>query len=598
MQDAYNDSAAVNQLDELKNVFGVKNRANKGVVAPAAAAPAAADPEEKVATIKKELKNKLDQYKKAQALSNTYQKMKRLYDQTIGMDIKPIINNGPPCEEKDDDDDGDDDAEEEEEEEEEEDDDDDSANTMISTNGKTEDDNAVKIALNHEIEVSNIKISMGNMEVDKIIQKGKDIVDDQKKIIDSFETFYKKNVASLKISDDKTPDSAEDKDLGLIKFESERNLDASIDFFIRYRDELISTYKKIFTLEKPTTTPPEFGTEYTQSAVDKYKASLQKIYDNYSKKYSGDVDGLKTLLEYNKPSELPFVNPTKTTVDETVNNPTKTTVDEIVNNPTKTTVDKIVNKVNEKFTEMDTLIGEKITGFKEAFAKELGNIDVKGAIFSDATKPDPAAADASEETKTNAANAKAAYVKAKDEIYNNIVKEIKENIESAIKAFTAFKNEYLANIAEVIDCEIELNNFDKFIKEKTDEKDIDIAREVLNKITISVEPGSYVLETSQQQNSYDSVLTPRDKLGAELRMEEMITEGANTEAATKTKGEIIDGLKSDPAFKEGLEAEAKKELTEQIMLDIGTKINTSAKDLIDAAAAAATAANAANATTV
>ena len=152
-----------------------------------------------------------------------------------------------------------------------------------------------------------------------------------------------------------------------------------------------------------------------------------------------------------------------------------------------------------------------------------------------------------------------------------------------------YKNEYLANIAEVIDCEIELNNFDKFIKEKTDEKDIDIAREVLNKITISVEPGSYVLETSQQQNSYSSVLTPRDKLGAELRMEEMITEGATNKAAMETQQQIIDGLKSDPAFKEGLEAEAKKELTKKIMLDIGTNIDKSAKDLIAAAAAANTA---------
>jgi hypothetical protein len=162
-------------------------------------------------------------------------------------------------------------------------------------------------------------------------------------------------------------------------------------------------------------------------------------------------------------------------------------------------------------------------------------------------------------------------------------------MESAIKAFTAFKNNYLANIAEVIDCEIELNNFDKFIEEKTGEKNMDVAREVLDKITISVEPGSYVVEQSQHQNSYSSVLTPRDKLGAELRTEELITEGANTEAALKTKGDIIKELESNVEFKEGLEADAKEELTKKILDEItGEKINASAKTLIDEAATANT----------
>ena len=120
---------------------------------------------------------------------------------------------------------------------------------------------------------------------------------------------------------------------------------------------------------------------------------------------------------------------------------------------------------------------------------------------------------------------------------------------------------------------------------------MDVAREVLDKITISVEPGSYVVEQSQHQNSYSSVLTPHDKLGAELRTEELITEGATNKAAMETQQQIIDGLKSDPAFKEGLEAEAKKELTKKIMLDIGDKINTSAKTLIDEAAANTATAN-------
>ena len=537
MQKSYNDSVAVKQLDELKRVLGVKDRANKGVVAPAAADTAT------IATIKKDLKTRLDKYKNAQALGNTYQKMNRIYEQTIGTKSKSIINNDPPCDEK---------AKDAEDADAKDGADAKPEDATDGADANTEDDNAVKIALDHKIEVSNIEISMGNMEVDQIIQAATDQVANIKEMINSFETFYKKNVASLKISDDKTTDdkttdSAEDKDLGLIKFESERNLDASIDFFIRYRDELISTYKKIFTLEKPTATPPEFGTEYTQSAVDKYKASLQKIYDNYSKKYSGDdFKELKDLLENYKPSNLPFVNPTKTTVDE------------------------IVNEVNAKFAEMDKLIDEKIEKFKGDFTGQLKNIDVNEAIFSDA-----AATAATTATETD----------AKDKLYNKIVEEIKKNMESAIKAFTAFKNNYLANIAEVIDCEIELNNFDKFIEEKTGEKNMDVAREVLDKITISVEPGSYVVEQSQHQNSYSSVLTPRDKLGAELRTEELITEGATNKAAMETQQQIIDGLKSDADFKEGLEADAKKELTKKIMLDIGDKINTSAKTLIDEAAA-------------
>jgi hypothetical protein len=533
MQKSYNDSAAVKQLDELKLILGVKDRANKGVVAPAAADTAA------IATIKKELKTRLDKYKNAQALGNTYQKMNRIYEQTIGTKSKSIINNDPPCDEKAKDAEADDDAKPED--------------AKDGADANTEDDNAVKIALDHKIEVSNIEISMGKMEVDQIIQAATDKVANIKEMINSFETFYKKNVASLKISDDKTmddktTDSAEDKDLGLIKFESERNMDASIDFFIRYRDELISTYKKIFTLEKPTTKPPEFGTEYTQSAVDKYKASLQKIYDNYSKKYSGDgFEDLNKLLEGNKPSKLPFDNP-----------------------PTKPTIDSIVKGVNAKFTEMDTLISEKIEKFKVDFTDQLKNIDINEAIFSDATAT---AATATDE---------------KDKLYNKIVENIKQNMESAIKAFTAFKNNYLANIDEVIDCDIELNNFDKFIEEKTGEKNMDVAREVLDKITISVEPGSYVVEQSQHQNSYSSVLTPRDKMGIELRTEELITKGATDEAARETQQQIIDGLNSDAAFKEGLEADAKKELTKKIMLDIGTKLDASAKTLIDEASTAAT----------
>ena len=532
MQKSYNVSNVVKELNELKLMLGVKNRADTDNTD---------TDNSQLVLFKKELKTRLDKYKNAQALGNTYQKMNRIYEQTIGTKSKSIINNDPPCDEKAkdaEDADAKDGAD---------------ANAKDGADAKpeddnTEDDNAVKIALDHKIEVSNIEISMGNMEVDQIIQTATDQVAIIKEMINSFETFYKKNVASLKISDDKTTDSAEDedKDLGLIKFESERNLDASIDFFIRYRDKLISTYKKIFTLEKPTTTPPEFGTEYTQSAVDKYKASLQKIYDNYSKKYSGDgFDSLKGLLEDNKPSKLPFENP-----------------------PNEPNINIIVNNVKSKFTEMDTLIGEKIEKFKVDFTGQLENIDVNEAIFSDATTATTA-------TETD----------AKDKLYNKIVEEIKKNMESAIKAFTAFKNNYLANIAEVIDCEIELNNFDKFIEEKTGEKNMDVAREVLDKITISVEPGSYVVEQSQHQNSYSSVLTPRDKLGAELRTEELITEGATNKAAMETQQQIIDGLKSDPAFKEGLEAEAKKELTKKIMLDIGTKIDTSAKTLIDEAAA-------------
>jgi hypothetical protein len=196
-----------------------------------------------------------------------------------------------------------------------------------------------------------------------------------------------------------------------------------------------------------------------------------------------------------------------------------------------------------------------------------------------------AASGASEGKKAETAKAKAAYEKEKDKLYNKNVEKIKTNMELPIKEFTAFKNMYIANVAEVIDCEIELKNFATFIEEKTGEKEMDMTREVFDKITISVEPGSYVVEQSQHQNSYNSILTPRDKMGIELRTEEMITKGATDDAAKETKAEIEDQLKADPTFKEGLEADAKEELTKKILDKItGEKIDASAKNLIDEAA--------------
>jgi len=540
MQTDYNESRAVSLLKNLKKTFDVKNRGTASEADASEVITDAGPPT--IAAIKTHLSDILEDYKHSEALSNAYQKMKRIYKDTIGIKREPIINNGPPCDEQDkeanelDGDDGDEGANEEDE----------------------GDRNPVKNALDGEIHRTKNVINDINEDFDRKIQDANNFVADHKTLIKSLETFYKNNIPTLKISDDKTTDSVEDKDLGLIKFESERNLDASIEFFIKYRDELISTYKKIFTLEKPNTKPPVFGTEAT------YKESLQKIYDDYSKKYSSDdFKELKTFFENNKPSDLPFDD-----------------------SPNDAKIGSIVKGVEATLKDMDTLIGDKITTFKDGFKAQLQNINVSGDVFSNAATPVSAAANAAPERKATAAKEKAAYEEEKDKLYNQNVNEIKKKMESPIKEFTAFKNMYIANIAEVIDCEIELKNFATFIEEKTGEKEMDMTREVFDKITISVEPGSYVVEQSQHQNSYNSILTPRDKMGIELRTEEMITKGATDEAAKETKAEIEDQLKEDPEFRASLEADAKKDLTKEIMDRIGSKIDTSAEALIKEAATA------------